>query len=152
MLQVGWFLFGRNENSSVFVCFAGSRGADENNEDYLSKEVRSNNFLNLASTRKRVPKVTIPVGVVIELLIYLQKRIHMVIIETLNSAFPLCAFPNRMKRSQKAWILFIRESGNFTWRRFVVETLMTYLLTVKKMYFKKHVMSFCLWSGYQPLK
>ncbi|XP_029701556.1 F-actin-monooxygenase MICAL2 isoform X3 [Takifugu rubripes] len=35
---------------------AGSRGADENNEDYPSKQVRSNNFLNLASTRKRVPK------------------------------------------------------------------------------------------------
>eukprot|EP00066_Takifugu_rubripes_P019291 XP_011608557.1 PREDICTED: protein-methionine sulfoxide oxidase MICAL2 isoform X1 [Takifugu rubripes] len=35
---------------------SGSRGADENNEDYPSKQVRSNNFLNLASTRKRVPK------------------------------------------------------------------------------------------------
>lgn len=69
---MGWFLFGRNENSDVFVCFAGSRGADENNEDYLSKEVRSNNFLNLASTRKRVPKVTQPVGVLIKLFIYKQ--------------------------------------------------------------------------------
>ncbi|XP_070821164.1 F-actin-monooxygenase mical2b isoform X2 [Chaetodon trifascialis] len=36
---------------------SGSRGADENNEDYPSKEVRSNNnVLNLALPRKRVPK------------------------------------------------------------------------------------------------
>ncbi|KAF1392838.1 hypothetical protein PFLUV_G00032200 [Perca fluviatilis] len=36
---------------------AGSRGVDENNEDYPSKEVRSNNnVLNLALPRKRVPK------------------------------------------------------------------------------------------------
>ncbi|XP_030579790.1 F-actin-monooxygenase MICAL2 isoform X1 [Archocentrus centrarchus] len=36
---------------------SGSRGVDENNEDYPSKEVRSNNnVLNLALTRKRVPK------------------------------------------------------------------------------------------------
>ncbi|KAM9861060.1 F-actin-monooxygenase mical2b isoform 2-T2 [Aulostomus maculatus] len=35
----------------------GSRGVDENNEDYPSKEVRSNNnALNLALPRKRVPK------------------------------------------------------------------------------------------------
>ncbi|XP_071344622.1 F-actin-monooxygenase mical2b isoform X4 [Trachinotus anak] len=35
----------------------GSRGVDENNEDYPSKEVRSNNnVLNLAVPRKRVPK------------------------------------------------------------------------------------------------
>lgn len=54
----GTFLFGNSGNLSVLVCYADSRGTDENNEDYLSKEVRSNNFLNLASTRKRVPKVT----------------------------------------------------------------------------------------------
>uniref|UniRef100_H3CVE3 F-actin monooxygenase n=1 Tax=Tetraodon nigroviridis TaxID=99883 RepID=H3CVE3_TETNG len=36
---------------------SGSRGTDENNEDYLSKEVRSRNFLNLASARKRVPQI-----------------------------------------------------------------------------------------------
>ncbi|KAM3625192.1 uncharacterized protein V6R79_008392 [Siganus canaliculatus] len=36
---------------------SGSRGVDENNEDYPSKEVRSNNnVLNLALHRKRVPK------------------------------------------------------------------------------------------------
>ncbi|XP_071766119.1 F-actin-monooxygenase mical2b isoform X1 [Centroberyx gerrardi] len=36
---------------------SGSRGADENNEDYPSKEVRSiNNVLNLTLPRKRVPK------------------------------------------------------------------------------------------------
>ncbi|KAL7406421.1 hypothetical protein ABVT39_019476 [Epinephelus coioides] len=36
---------------------SGSRGVDENNEDYPSKEVRSNNnALNLALPRKRVPK------------------------------------------------------------------------------------------------
>ncbi|XP_028257091.1 F-actin-monooxygenase MICAL2 isoform X2 [Parambassis ranga] len=36
---------------------SGSRGVDENNEDYPSKEVRSNNnVLNLALPRKRVPK------------------------------------------------------------------------------------------------
>ncbi|KAG7230428.1 hypothetical protein INR49_024537 [Caranx melampygus] len=36
---------------------AGSRGVDENNEDYPSKDVRSNNnVLNLAAPRKRVPK------------------------------------------------------------------------------------------------
>ncbi|XP_051235688.1 F-actin-monooxygenase MICAL2 isoform X6 [Dicentrarchus labrax] len=36
---------------------SGSRGLDENNEDYPSKEVRSNNnVLNLALPRKRVPK------------------------------------------------------------------------------------------------
>uniref|UniRef100_A0A4W6G2W2 F-actin monooxygenase n=1 Tax=Lates calcarifer TaxID=8187 RepID=A0A4W6G2W2_LATCA len=36
---------------------SGSRGVDENNEDYPSKEVRSNNnVLNLAVHRKRVPK------------------------------------------------------------------------------------------------
>ncbi|XP_068598071.1 F-actin-monooxygenase MICAL2 [Brachionichthys hirsutus] len=36
---------------------SGSRGPDENNADYPSKEVRSNNnVLNLASPRKRVPK------------------------------------------------------------------------------------------------
>ncbi|XP_063352532.1 F-actin-monooxygenase mical2b [Pelmatolapia mariae] len=36
---------------------SGSRGVDENNEDYPSKEVKSNNnVLNLALTRKRVPK------------------------------------------------------------------------------------------------
>ncbi|XP_059212478.1 F-actin-monooxygenase MICAL2 [Centropristis striata] len=36
---------------------SGSRGVDENNEDYPSKEVRSNNnVLNLAQPRKRVPK------------------------------------------------------------------------------------------------
>ncbi|TKS70175.1 [F-actin]-methionine sulfoxide oxidase MICAL2 [Collichthys lucidus] len=38
---------------------SGSRGVDENNEDYPSKEVRSNNnVLNLALPRKRVPKAT----------------------------------------------------------------------------------------------
>lgn len=49
-----------NEISNVVMCFtAGSRGVDENNEDYPSKEVRSNNnVLNLALPRKRVPKVT----------------------------------------------------------------------------------------------
>lgn len=57
----GLVLFGEDENVRAFVCSAGSRGADENNRDYLSKHVRSNNFLNLASTRKRVPKVT-PAG------------------------------------------------------------------------------------------
>ncbi|XP_039993488.1 F-actin-monooxygenase MICAL2 isoform X2 [Xiphias gladius] len=36
---------------------SGSRGVDENNEDYPSKEVRSNNnVLNLSVPRKRVPK------------------------------------------------------------------------------------------------
>lgn len=36
---------------------SGSRGVDENNEDYPSKDVRSNNnVLNLAQPRKRVPK------------------------------------------------------------------------------------------------
>lgn len=40
----------------------------------------------------------------------------MVTIETLKS---LCAYTNRMKRNPKAWTLFIRGSGNFTWRRFV---------------------------------
>nr|XP_046243432.1 F-actin-monooxygenase MICAL2 isoform X7 [Scatophagus argus] len=36
---------------------SGSRGVDENNKDYPSKEVRSNNnVLNLALPRKRVPK------------------------------------------------------------------------------------------------
>ncbi|XP_074522431.1 F-actin-monooxygenase mical2b isoform X2 [Halichoeres trimaculatus] len=36
---------------------SGSRGVDENNEDYPSKEVRSNNnVLNFALPRKRVPK------------------------------------------------------------------------------------------------
>ncbi|XP_005467071.1 F-actin-monooxygenase MICAL2 isoform X2 [Oreochromis niloticus] len=36
---------------------SGSRGVDENDEDYPSKEVKSNNnVLNLALTRKRVPK------------------------------------------------------------------------------------------------
>ncbi|KAM7406113.1 hypothetical protein PAMP_000512 [Pampus punctatissimus] len=36
---------------------SGSRGVDENNEDYPSKEVRSNNnMLNLPLPRKRVPK------------------------------------------------------------------------------------------------
>ncbi|XP_019742414.1 protein-methionine sulfoxide oxidase MICAL2 isoform X5 [Hippocampus comes] len=36
---------------------AGSRRADENSEDYPSKEVRSNNnFVNLALPRKRIPK------------------------------------------------------------------------------------------------
>lgn len=36
---------------------SGSRGVDENNEDYPSREVRSNNnVLNLALPRKRVPK------------------------------------------------------------------------------------------------
>ncbi|KAM9409364.1 F-actin-monooxygenase MICAL2 isoform 2-T4 [Pholidichthys leucotaenia] len=37
---------------------SGSRGGDENNEDYPSKEVRSNNIkvLNLTLPRKRVPK------------------------------------------------------------------------------------------------
>lgn len=36
---------------------SGSRGVDENNEDYPSKEVKSNNnVLNFALTRKRVPK------------------------------------------------------------------------------------------------
>ena len=51
---------GKYENSnSVTCCAADSRGVDENNEDYPSKEVRSNNnVLNLALPRKRVPKVT----------------------------------------------------------------------------------------------
>lgn len=45
-------------NAVVFLT-AGSRGVDENNEDYPSKEVRSNNnVLNHALPRKRVPKVT----------------------------------------------------------------------------------------------
>uniref|UniRef100_A0A7N8Y8G5 F-actin monooxygenase n=1 Tax=Mastacembelus armatus TaxID=205130 RepID=A0A7N8Y8G5_9TELE len=36
---------------------SGSRGVDENNKDYPAKDVRSNNnVLNLAMTRKRVPK------------------------------------------------------------------------------------------------
>lgn len=33
--------------------------------------------------------------------------------------FELCVYTNRMKRNLKAWTLFRRESGNFTWRRFV---------------------------------
>lgn len=47
-------------NSNAAMCYtAGSRGVDENNEDYPSKDVRSNNnVLNLAQPRKRVPKVT----------------------------------------------------------------------------------------------
>lgn len=51
---------GKCENTNaVTCCTAGSRGVDENNEDYPSKEVRSNNnVLNLAAPRKRVPKVT----------------------------------------------------------------------------------------------
>lgn len=50
---------GNNENSNaVMRSAAGSRGVDENNEDYPSKEVRSNNVLNLALPRKRLPKVT----------------------------------------------------------------------------------------------
>ncbi len=51
---------GNNESSNEVMCYtAGSRGVDENNEDYPSKEVRSNNnVLNLALPRKRVPKVT----------------------------------------------------------------------------------------------
>ncbi|XP_028999526.1 F-actin-monooxygenase MICAL2 isoform X6 [Betta splendens] len=35
---------------------SGSRRGDENNEDYPPKEVRSNNVLNLAVPRKRIPK------------------------------------------------------------------------------------------------
>lgn len=35
---------------------SGYRRVDENNEDYSSKEVRSNNVLNLAQPRKRTPK------------------------------------------------------------------------------------------------
>ncbi len=46
-------------HNSVMCFAAGSRGVDENNEDYPSKEVRSNNnVINLALHRKRVPKVT----------------------------------------------------------------------------------------------
>lgn len=118
------FLFGNNENFRVLLCCAGSRGTDENNEDYLSKEVRSNNFLNLATTRKRVPKVT-PAAFMTDWFTYLPKRIYMV--TALNSAFALCAYANRMKRNQKAWTLFIRESANFTWRRFV-DDIITYCL------------------------
>lgn len=40
------------------MCFAAASRVDENNDDYPSKEVRSNNFLNLALPRKRVPKVS----------------------------------------------------------------------------------------------
>lgn len=40
-------------------------------------------------------------------------------VPALNSASALCVYTNRMKRNQKAWTLFTRESGNFTWRRFV---------------------------------
>lgn len=46
-----------------------------------------------------------------------------VAIETLKSAFALCSYTNRMKRNPKAWILFIRESGSFTWRRFAPDIL-----------------------------
>ncbi|KAK1891911.1 [F-actin]-monooxygenase MICAL2 [Dissostichus eleginoides] len=43
--------------SKFYELFRGSRGVDENNEDYPSKDVRSNNnVLNLAQPRKRVPK------------------------------------------------------------------------------------------------
>lgn len=49
------------EAVNAVMCYsAGSRGVDENNEDYPSKEVKSNNnVLNFALTRKRVPKVTL---------------------------------------------------------------------------------------------
>lgn len=49
------------EAVNAVMCYsAGSRGVDENDEDYPSKEVKSNNnVLNLALTRKRVPKVTL---------------------------------------------------------------------------------------------
>lgn len=43
----------------------------------------------------------------------------------------LCAYTNRMKRNQKAWTLFIRESGNFTWRRFVDDKITYCLLSLK---------------------
>lgn len=51
---------GNNENYYAVLCYiAGSKGVDENNEDYPSKEVRSNNnVLNHALPRKRIPKVT----------------------------------------------------------------------------------------------
>lgn len=119
----GTFLFGNNGDLSVLVCSADSRGTDENNEDYLSKEVRSNNFLNLASTRKRVPKVT-PAVFMTDL--FIKEDFHAAhMVTALNSASALCVYTNRMKRNQKAWTLFIRESGNFTWRRFV-DDIMTY--------------------------
>lgn len=53
----GW----KCEAVNAVMCYsAGSRGVDENNEDYPSKEVKSNNnVLNFALTRKRVPKVTL---------------------------------------------------------------------------------------------
>lgn len=52
---------GNYENSNPAMCYtAGSRGVDENNEDYPAKEVRSNNnVLNLTQPRKRVPKVNL---------------------------------------------------------------------------------------------
>lgn len=45
--------------TNAFMCYAtGSREVDENNAEYPSKEVRSNNnVLNFAVPRKRVPKV-----------------------------------------------------------------------------------------------
>lgn len=120
------FQFGNNGNLSVLVCSAGSRGTDENNEDYLSKEVRSNNFLNLASTRKRVTKVT-PVLLCLRLIdLFIKEDFHAShMVTALNSASALCVYTNRMKKNQKAWTLFTRESGNFTWRRFV-DDIITY--------------------------
>lgn len=148
MSQMDWlFLFGNSENFSVIVCCAGSRGTDENNEDYLSKEVRSNNFLNFASMRKRVPKVT-PAVFMTDWFIYLSKSIYMV--SASKSALAPCAYTIRMKRNQKAWTLFIRESGNFTWRRFVDDIITCCLLPLKML--ERIIMVFCLSSGNQLVK
>lgn len=54
-----------------------------------------------------------------------------VTIETLKSAFALCSYTNRMNRNPKAWILFIRESGSFTWRRFAPDILIICVLPVE---------------------
>lgn len=94
---------------------AGSRDVDENNEDYPSQEVRSNNKgLNLALPRKRVPKVKLHTGMFQS--DGLNTRSWASVWPEIQSFLVL----HRMKRRQTVQIPFTKGGGNSAviWRRF----------------------------------
>lgn len=136
------------ENSYAAMRYtAGSRGVDENNEDYPSKEVRSNNnVLNLALPRKRVPKVTPHWHVLIWCILYKKltysdsQYFYFQLLLPSICSYSISLFDEfvraiysittvsflvlyRMKRSPTVQIPFTKGGGNSAviWRRFVVK-------------------------------
>lgn len=105
------------------MCYsAGSRGVDENNEDYPSKEVKSNNnVLNFALTRKRVPKVTLRRSASFSVCSFGLLYSHLLLINHDCHIFRFFSllFVFRKRRSQTVQTPFTKEGGSSIWRRFV---------------------------------